>query len=193
MNRKALFLLIGAVAAWYVLTQTAPGESAVETVTAAIAGWQSVNQGPVWVPVINQSELASGIPTNLLARQAYQESRFRQDVISGATSSSAGALGILQLEPQFFSTVQVPTPFAASDTTAQISQAAQQMAALYTEFGDWGVALAAYDWGAGNVSAYLKNPYNATSNPGGIQLPAETQAYVSEILTDVPVPSSLMA
>ena len=179
-------MIVGGVAAWYFLTQTAPGESAVETVTAAVAGWQNVNEGPTWVPVINQTEQALGLPANLLARQAYQESRFRPDVIAGTDVSSAGALGILQLEPAFFSSVgpSVAIPYTAADTTAQISQAGQEMQSLYNQFGDWGLALAAYNWGSGNVSKWL-----AAGGTG--PMPQETQDYVSEILTDVPLPSVL--
>lgn len=150
-------------------------------VTAAISGWQNVQEAPTWVPVINQAEDAAGIPTNLLARMAYQESHFRQDVIDGTTPSSAGALGILQLMPQYFSTVQVPTPFTAGDTSGQISQAAQQLASLYTTFQDWTLAVAAYNAGAGTIQAYL----------AGGTLPAETQAYVADVIADVPVQGAL--
>lgn len=149
-----------------------------DAVTATISGWQNVEEGPTWVPVINQSEAANGIPTNLLARMAYQESHFRPDIISGATVSSAGALGILQLMPAYFSTVQVATPFTAADTTAQISQAAQQLASLYGQFDDWTLAIAAYNWGAGNVQKYIA---------GTAAMPAETSAYVAEVIADVPV------
>jgi len=187
MRRDDLGLLVflGALGAWIYLNRTKVGgavESAAESAQAVVMGWATVNEGPVWVPVINQTESAYGIPANLLARQAYQESRFRADVIDGTTASPAGALGILQLMPQYFSTVQVPTPFTAADTTSQITQAAQQMVALYNQFRDWGLALAGYNDGAGNVNAYLA---------GNRALPAETQQYVSEILADVPLPSAL--
>jgi soluble lytic murein transglycosylase-like protein len=153
-----------------------------DAVTAAASGWASVEQGPVWVPVINMAETAAGIPPNLLARMAYRESHFRPDVIDGTTPSSAGALGILQLMPEFFSTVQVATPFSTQDTVDQITQAAQQLASLYNEFSDWTLAVAAYDAGAGTVSKYI----NGTGS-----LPAETQAYVADVIADVPVPGAL--
>ena len=149
-----------------------------DAVTAQISGWQQVEDGPVWVPVINQAETAAGIPANLLARMAYQESHFRPDVIDGSTPSSAGALGILQLMPQFFSTVQVPTPFTTTDTMAQITQAAAQLASLFNTFGDWTLAVAAYNAGAGTVQGYLD---------GTKALPSETSAYVADVIADVPV------
>lgn len=154
-----------------------------DAVTAEVCGWASVEQGPVWVPVINQAETAAGIPANLLARMAYQESSFRPDVIDGTKPSSAGALGILQLMPQYFSTVQVATPFTTADTVAQITQAAGQLAALYNEFSDWTLAVAAYNAGAGTVSSYI----NGTRS----SLPAETDAYVASVIADVPVPGAL--
>lgn len=174
-----LFWLLVAGAAGVLIWQS---QTIGDAVTAATCGWQSVEQGPVWVPVINQAESAAGIPANLLARMAYQESSFRPDVIDGTTASSAGALGILQLMPQYFSTVLVVRPFTTQDTVAQISQAAQQLAALYTQFNDWTLAVAAYNAGAGTVSNYI----NGTG-----ALPAETQAYVADVIADVPVSGAL--
>lgn len=183
MNRQQTLLLIlgGAIVA-YLYANRSSVESAGSDVLSAgealVLGWQNTNQGGTWVPVINQTEAALGIPPNLLARMAYQESSFKQSVIDGTQASSAGALGILQLMPQFFSTVNVPRPFSAADTQAQITQAGQQLVALYNEFNDWALALAAYNDGAGNINAYLA---------GSRALPAETANYVSAILADVPV------
>lgn len=153
-------------------------EWGVDTVQAAVSGWASVNDGPLWVPVINIAENQQGLPPNLLARQAYQESRFRPEFIDGSKASSAGALGILQLMPQFFSSVRVPRPFSAQDTGAQIQQAAAEMARLFVHYQDWGLALAAYNDGQGNIDHYLS---------GARTLPEQTVNYVTQILADVPV------
>lgn len=150
---------------------------------AAVSGWQTVNDGPQWVPVIQVAEMQAGIPQNLLARMAYQESHFRTSIIQGTQASPAGALGILQLMPQYFSTVRVPRPFTAQDTDAQIQQAAGELTRLYGVFGDWALALAGYNDGQGNVQAYLA---------GTRALPAETLNYVSDVLADVPVPGAGM-
>jgi soluble lytic murein transglycosylase-like protein len=174
-----LFWLIVVGAAGVLVWQS---QTIGDAVTAAVSGWQNVEQGPVWVPVINQAESAAGIPANLLARMAYQESHFRPDVIDGTTASPAGALGILQLMPQYFDTVQVATPFTTADTVAQITQAAQQLATLYGTFSDWTLAVAGYNAGAGTVTKYI----NGTG-----ALPAETQAYVADVIADVPVPGAL--
>lgn len=150
----------------------------------ALAYWQQSANAQKWAPVIAAAEQANGLPTNLLARQAYAESGYQQDVIDGTRSSSAGALGILQLEPAYFSTVQRPIPFSDQDTTDQINQAAGQMAALYAQLSSlaastgqnpWALALAGYNAGAGNVQKY-----------SGVPPFTETQNYVSSILADVP-------
>lgn len=150
----------------------------------AIAYWQQSANAQKWAPVLGAAEQAYGLPVNLLARQAYTESGYQQSVIDGTKASPAGALGILQLEPQYFSTVQRPVPFSDQDTTDQINQAAAQMVSLYqqllglattTGVNPWALALAGYDAGAGAVQKY-----------GGIPPFAETQDYVSSILADVP-------
>lgn len=157
-------------------------ESGAEALTAATSGWQNVDEGPTWVPVINQTEAALGIPANLLARMAYQESHFRPDIISGVNASSAGALGILQLMPQYFSTVRRSVPFSTSDTVDQINEAGQLLVSLYNHFQDWTLAIAAYNDGQGNVDKYLS---------GSLGLPTETQNYVADVVADVPVPGVL--
>ena len=157
-------------------------QSIGDAVTATVSGWASVEQGPVWVPVINITEQQLGIPHNLLARMAYQESHFRPDIINGTTASPAGALGILQLLPQYFSAVNVPRPYTQADTVNQISQAGAQLVSLYNQFGDWSLAVAGYNAGAGTISGFLA---------GSRALPPETANYVADILNDVPLSGTL--
>jgi soluble lytic murein transglycosylase-like protein len=183
VNGKTLMWVVlgGSVLAYLARNQV---DSGVDDVTAVIAGWKNVQQGSTWVPVINQTESAYGIPPDLLARMAYQESHFRPDIISGTLASPAGALGILQLMPQYFNSVNVPRPYQTADVVAQITEAAQQLQRLYGQFQDWGIAVAAYNAGAGTLNSYLA---------GTRQLPAETVDYVTSILADVPVATSLQA
>lgn len=148
----------------------------VTAVESAVVGWKNVGSASTWLPVIAQAEQSYGLPTDLLARMAYQESHFRESIIRGTQTSPAGALGILQLMPQYFQSVNVPVPFSDEDVQAQINEAAKQMQTLYGQFSDWHLALAAYNAGAGNVRKY-----------GGIPPFTETQNYVSEITADVPV------
>lgn len=150
-------------------------DTAEAQVAATISGWQTVGSAAQWLPALNTAEEIHGLPSNLLARMAYQESRFSEDIIRGNKASGVGALGILQLMPQFFSTVRVARPFKDIDVLNQIDQSGGQMASLYQQFGSWSLALAAYNAGAGNVKKY-----------GGIPPFTETQNYVSQISADVP-------
>lgn len=139
--------------------------------------WEDSENGQIWAPALAQAEQANGIPTGLLSRIAYQESSFSSDVIDGTQPSSAGALGIMQLEPQFFSTVQVSVPFSAADTTAQINQAAAFLASLYASFGNWTDAVAAYNAGETSIQEVLA---------GSAQLPAETANYLAQVSASLP-------
>lgn len=146
-----------------------------DAVQSSVSGWKATGEGPVWVPVLNAIEAQVGLPTDLLARIAYQESHFRSDIIRGVKTSSAGALGIMQMMPQYFASVRVPVPFTDSDVQAQMQEAANLLTSLYSQFGDWSLAIAAYNAGAGNVRKY-----------GGIPPFSETQNYVTQILADLP-------
>lgn len=166
------------------LLLAAAGTGSTLAVQAVMAWWQQSANAQKWAPVLAAAEQANGLPQNLLARMAYTESAYAQDVIDGTRSSSVGALGILQLEPQYFDTVRRPVPFSDQDTTDQINQAAQQMATLYGQLAPlagstgqnpWALALAGYNAGAGAVKQYQ-----------GIPPYPETQNYVSGILADVP-------
>jgi soluble lytic murein transglycosylase-like protein len=175
----------GGIPVWFwivggVLALAAAGGGTV----IALQYWQQSANAQKWAPFLAAAEQAYGLPTNLLARQAYTESSYEQDIIDGTRPSPAGALGILQLEPQYFDTVQRPIPFSDQDTVDQINQAAANMASLYTQLAPlasssgqnpWALALAGYDAGAGAVKKY-----------GGIPPFTETQKYVSGILADVP-------
>lgn len=125
-----------------------------------------------YASVIARAEEQNGIPVGLLHRQLYQESHFRSDIISGQKVSGPGAVGIAQIIPRFHPDVDPLDPIAS------INYAARYMRSLYSRFGSWRHALAAYDWGEGNLSRALRT---------GESLPPETLAYVSEITSDVEV------
>lgn len=144
--------------------------------------WRQVGEGPRWVPYIRRIEDSLGIPRDLLARMAFQESSFREEVIRGAKASGPGALGILQLLPQYFNCVHAPIPYTDESVKAQILRAGQYLIALYARFHDWGEALAAYNFGPGNEEKYLEHKIKG--------LPSETKNYVKCILADVPMTDS---
>lgn len=138
--------------------------------------WHTEEQGPVWVPILNMTENRVGLPVDLLARIAYQESHFRESIIRGTYPSAVGALGIMQLMPKFFTSVSVAQiPYSDADVTNQIDEAAHFLAGLFHSTQDWDLAIAAYNAGLGNVRKY-----------GGIPPFKETQDYVAQVTADVP-------
>lgn len=153
------------------------GGVGVVTVNYLNAAWMSSNNAQKWAAALSQAEDLYGIPTGLLSRIAYQESRFRQDVIDGTNSSSAGALGMMQLMPQYFSTVTVPIPFSDTDTGAQINEAANFLAGLYNHFQNWTAAVAAYNAGQGTINQVLA---------GARALPNQTATYLQQVAADLP-------
>lgn len=189
-NQWTILTIFGGVAAWIYYQQSQmpnvssdatnflkdPLASASEAIVSNTAGWKSVGQAAQWLPDLNAAEIQFGIPTDLLARIAYQESHFRPDIISGATASSAGALGLMQLMPEYFASVRVARPFTIGDVQAQILEAAQDLVTNYNALGNWPQAVAAYNAGLttikkGNASAANK---------------AATADYVAKIIADIP-------
>ena len=138
--------------------------------------------GAPYADAITAAESRYGIPDTLLARLLFQESRFRPDVVSGATSSPAGALGIAQLMPATAAQLGV-NPL---DPAQAIDAAGRYLSTLYGQFGTWGDALAAYNWGPGNWSTYLRTGRGVK----GQDVPPETVNYVSQILSDVDAPAA---
>lgn len=128
--------------------------------------------GQQYGDAIAAAEQKNGIPESLLARLLYEESRFRADIISGAKKSSTGAVGIAQFEPA----TAAELGFDPTDPHQSIAAAGKYLRQLYNQFGDWSSALAAYNWGQGNLR-----------RKGIASAPAETRNYVNNILSDVSI------
>lgn len=137
--------------------------------------WTPPPAAAPYLATIQAAEGQYAIPQNLLARLLYQESRFREDVIRGDVVSSAGAVGIAQIVPRWHPTVDPRDPYAS------IWYAARYLAGLRAQFGAWELALAAYNWGPGNLSTALEGP-----RPWVAMAPRETLEYVAAIASDVP-------
>lgn len=166
-NRALLWIILGGA----LLLAAAGGTVAVMT------DWK--RKGEKYLPLLNAAERRYGIPHDLLARQAYQESRFRQDIIDGTTRSGAGAVGIMQIIPRFHPSIDpgdaAADERAALDPARAIDYAAKFMRQLFDKYHSWSLALAAYNAGPGNV-----DKYNRTVPPF-----KETQNYVAQIIGDV--------
>jgi soluble lytic murein transglycosylase-like protein len=149
---------------------------------AAVAGWglRTVNWkdgGEPYLNTLNAAEQRYAIPTDLLARIAYQECSWRPGVIDGSIKSPAGAVGMMQLMPQFF-------PGAGESWQADVTTAAEYLERLHTQFNDWQLAVAAYNWGPGNVVRYKADP--------AMGLPPETSDYVLDVFGDVPIAGAIL-
>lgn len=140
----------------------------------AMIPWTPPERARPFLGEIAAAERSNRIPANLLARLLYQESRFRDDIITGELKSGAGAVGIAQIVPRWHPGVDPLDPVEA------IHYAGGFMRRLQNEFGRWDHALAAYNWGPTALRNHLQG------REGFRALPAETRNYVREILADVP-------
>ena len=104
------------------------------------------------------------LPAPFFIRLIFQESRFNPEVVS-----HAGALGIAQFMPETASDVGLYNPF---DPVQAITASARHLRTLVGQFGNLGLAAAAYNAGPRRVLDWL----NKKS-----KLPNETEGYVKVI------------
>ena len=107
----------------------------------------------------------------LLRCQAIAESDLNPQAVS-----RVGAQGLCQFMPATFRELMgAADPF---NPEASIQAQAVYMARLFRRFSETAQALAAYNWGQGNVSRVL----TAHGDDWLAHCPAETQAYVARVL-----------
>lgn len=122
-----------------------------------------------------QAAKRAGIDHETFVRQIDQESGFNPDAYN-----LSGASGIAQIIERWHPAMAGKT----RDPYASLDYAADLMAHYLEQFGSYRKALAAYNWGSGNVGGYTK--------PGGVVVPpwdgrpettnAETRHYLDVIL-----------
>lgn len=122
-----------------------------------------------FAPVIAKAEQDFGIPAGLLHRLLKQESHFRTDIITGAKRSPVGALGIAQFMPAT-AREELGSVNAALNPALAIPGAAKYLKKLKGITGTWEKAVAAYNWGVGNVT-----------RKGIAAAPQETRDYVKKV------------
>lgn len=97
--------------------------------------------------------------------------------------SPVGAVGLFQLMPQTANSLGLSTwfPDERRDVEKNARAAAKYLQSLHARFGEWRLALAAYNAGPTRVSRLLRNSpvygYDAIAS----QLPAETRNYVAKV------------
>jgi len=120
---------------------------------------------------------AEGVPPELVW-QAEAESTFNP-----AARSPAGAVGLYQFMPatarQF--DLQLTPADERLDPRKNARAAARYLKQLHARFGNWPLALAAYNCGEGRVSKTLRTRGGTTFDEIHDNLPAETRMYVPKI------------
>lgn len=137
--------------------------------------------GEAFIPFIVALEKEYGLPPNYLYRLAYRESGFLPDVITGRKRSSAGATGIAQLMPvHHYHPTKNPQGVDPLNPWASLRYAAKYLQSHFRRFKNWDLALAAYNWGQGNVAKALEK-YKGNISLVLANLPKETAHYVTVI------------
>ena len=119
--------------------------------------------------MIESAARENGLPLEYFARVIWQESRFQVDAIGPTTRYGTRAQGIAQFMPGTASERGLLDPF---NPVKALPKAAEFLAELRSQFGNLGLAAAAYNAGPRRVQEWL-------AGTGG--MPAETRNYVRAI------------
>ena len=101
-----------------------------------------------YISDVYEAEDDNNLPRGLLKKVLFQESGFREEVISGSRRSTKGAIGIAQFMPDTAEELGVDP----LDPKQAIPGAAKYLASLKEQTGSWEGAVAAYNWGPGNLA-----------------------------------------
>jgi soluble lytic murein transglycosylase-like protein len=119
--------------------------------------------------MIESAARAQNLPLEFFARVIWQESRFQADVVGPRTRSGDRAQGIAQFMPRTAAERGLLDPF---DPVQALPKSAEFLRELADQFGNLGLAAAAYNAGPGRLREFLS---------GRRPLPAETRHYVLAI------------
>jgi hypothetical protein len=121
----------------------------------------SVSETDAFCHTLKEAAEASQIPVAFFARLIWQESRFRSNEVS-----NAGAQGVAQFMPETAAEVGLDDPF---DPYKALPASAKLLRKLRDDFGNLGLAAAAYNAGSGRIQKWLAKQS---------ELPQETRDYV---------------
>lgn len=116
--------------------------------------------------LVEAAAAANRLPLAFFARVIWQESRFRSEAAGPVTRSGRQAQGIAQFMPMTAAERLLRNPF---DPAEALPKSAEFLRDLADQFGNLGLAAAAYNAGPMRVRDWLA---------GRRTLPSETQAYV---------------
>lgn len=120
-------------------------------------------------PLIQSVAMQNDLPVEFFARLIWQESRLRPDAVGPITRSGKRAQGIAQFMP---ATAAERLLLDAFDPTQALPKSAEFLRELRAQFGNLGLAAAAYNAGPQRVLDWLAGKRN---------LPLETLAYVRSV------------
>jgi Transglycosylase SLT domain len=157
---------VGFIIALLSLVLVAAPRSTAQTVTPA--NDVPIPDSPICL-MIESTARANGLPIDFFARLIWQESRFQPDVIGPMTRTGQRAQGIAQFMP---STAAERSLFEPMNPVAALPKSGEFLAELRHQFGNLGLAAAAYNAGPERVREFLA---------GSRDLPVETRNYVLAI------------
>jgi hypothetical protein len=119
--------------------------------------------------MVESAARANDLPLEFFARVIWQESRFQADAVGPVTRSGERAQGIAQFMPGTASERRLLDPF---DPVQALPKSAEFLAELRNQFGNLGLAAAAYNAGPRRVQEWLA---------GQGSMPGQTRNYVAVI------------
>jgi hypothetical protein len=119
--------------------------------------------------MIESAARAQGLPLEFFARVIWQESRFKSDAVGPVTRGGQRAQGIAQFMPGTANERRLLDPF---DPVQALPKSAEFLSELRNQFGNLGLAAAAYNAGPRRVQEWLG---------GSGYMPQETRNYVLAI------------
>jgi Transglycosylase SLT domain/SPOR domain len=111
----------------------------------------------------------NGLPFEFFARVIWQESRFKSDAVGPVTRNGQRAQGIAQFMPMTAAERLLQNPF---DPSEALPKSAEFLRELRSQFGNLGLAAAAYNAGPQRVRDWIAAKRS---------LPTETQNYVRSV------------
>jgi len=139
-----------------------PAEKTGEEISSVVKLRKKADRSQPYEPIIQQASKAYGVEPELIRAVIRAESNFRSE-----STSPKGAMGLMQLMPQTAKELGVRDAYNPQEN---IMGGTRYLKGLLDRYrGDIPTALAAYNWGMGNVE---RRPE---------QLPRETRVYIDRI------------
>jgi hypothetical protein len=162
MSRLIVFVLL-ALVSLAANAQVTPEGSGVEPRAEKSETQQSL------CLLLESAAHANDLPTEFFVRLVWQESRFRPDAIGPVTRNGKHALGIAQFMPGTATERNLLDPM---NPVQALPKAAEFLKELRRQFGNLGLAAAAYNAGATRIREWVS---------GKASIPSQTRAYVYAI------------